>query len=398
MSPRKPGYSNDVDEQIERTPLDLVLRHYGQDAPQHAGGEHRMQCVFNADCVDSTYGQLAVNQSTPAKVIFCHSCGIRGNLLTLIHGLKTGTPPTGNRLRGDEFKTAVATLQTINTSVDRAPPSSSTHSLSPTIAAAEHDQPAKRNPPLKTHEKEAARTLENLYEDLVTNVGNMSPNAGAYFRQREWLTPEVAAKWRMGFVPKNGRSLFKNWIVYAQHNEAGDVISYSGRDVSFDEKWRRWIQDGKPDGQRPAKHKYVSGYHRGLELYGQMASRLTDERLLNSLIERGLVVVEGANDVIRLDCLSVAAVGLCSNRATDEQLSKLVRFAQQQAKGRVVLMPDNDAEGTAGFMELSWKLMEQGLSVRLAWSENMDDGQFAGKQPEDITPEEWHGIDVSLRR
>ena len=44
------------------------------------------------------------------------------------------------------------------------------------------------------------------------------------------------------------------------------------------------------------------------------------------------------------------------------------------------------------------QLMERGLSVQLAWSSTMYDGQFAGKQPEDITPEEWSVIDAELRR
>lgn len=383
---------NDVDGQIERTQLDVVLRHYGKAEPQNSSGEHRMQCVFSDDCADSTYGQLAVNQNSPARVIYCHSCGVRGNLLTLIHGLETNRPPTGPKLRGDEFKTAFRKLLEINGTGD-APPSPP----SPAPASAEHREPGKRNQPLRTHEKEAARSLEDLYEDLVTDPSHMSPNAGAYFRHREnWLTPEVAAKWRMGYIPKNGRSLFKNWIVYAHHNEAGDIISYSGRDVAFDEKWQKWIRDGRPEGKRPAKHKYVSGYHRGLELYGQMGRRLQDKRLVESLNERGLIIVEGANEVIRLDCLGVAAVGLCSNKATDEQIAKLVRFAMQQANGRVVLMGDNDEEGKSGFNDLSWKLMEHGLSVRLGWSSTMYDGDFAGMQPEDITAEQWSRIDALL--
>jgi 5S rRNA maturation endonuclease (ribonuclease M5) len=142
----------------------------------------------------------------------------------------------------------------------------------------------------------------------------------------------------------------------------------------------------------------VKGYERGLELYGQMASRLENDELMTSLRERGLIVVEGANDVIRLDCLDATAVGLCSNRATEEQIAKIERFAQEHAQGCVTLMPDNDDEGTAGFKELSWQLMERGLSVQLAWSSAMHDGQFAGKQPEDITPEEWIVIDAESRK
>lgn len=54
------------------------------------------------------------------------------------------------------------------------------------------------------------------------------------------------------------------------------------------------------------KHRYVKGYHKGLELYGQSAERLQDRRLRDSLGRLGLVVMEGMNDVIRLNELGVA--------------------------------------------------------------------------------------------
>jgi hypothetical protein len=55
-------------------------------------------------------------------------------------------------------------------------------------------------------------------------------------------------------------------------------------------------------------------------------------------------------------------------------------------------MPDNDDEGLAGFEEMSWKLMEQGLAVRLGWSKNTHGGAFIGMDPEDLTEEQWQLI------
>ena len=85
MPRRTSSYIKDVDRLIADTPLASVLSHYGRELPQR-GGEHRMPCVFSDDCHDSTYGQLAINQDTPSKAIFAHCCGVRGNLLTLLHG------------------------------------------------------------------------------------------------------------------------------------------------------------------------------------------------------------------------------------------------------------------------------------------------------------------------
>ncbi len=148
------------------------------------------------------------------------------------------------------------------------------------------------------------------------------------------------------------------------------------------------------------KHRFVKGFHRGIELYGQHGrERLADGRLTPALEESGLVVVEGPNDVIRLDCLDVAAVGLCSNKATDEQVEKITRFARQVAGGKVVLLPDNDPEGEEGFRELLWQLLQQdGLSIRLGWSSKTHGGRFAGRQPESLSLEEWKLIVSRLKQ
>ena len=103
----------DVDELIAEATVDQVLSHFGKRLTDAASGEHRMACVFNEDCDKSQYGNLTVKLDDPVNRIYCHSCGVRGNLLTLIHGLEHGKPPAGGSLRGDEFKAAIATLREI---------------------------------------------------------------------------------------------------------------------------------------------------------------------------------------------------------------------------------------------------------------------------------------------
>ena len=102
------------------------------------------------------------------------------------------------------------------------------------------------------------------------------------------------------------------------------------------------------------------------------------------------------NDVIRLEELKVAAVGLTSNRATDHQIQTLVRFAQQAANNRITLFPDCDEEGEAGFKELLWKLAEQRLHIQLACSSHIFDGHFKGKQPENLTVDQWKSLTKNL--
>jgi 5S rRNA maturation endonuclease (ribonuclease M5) len=134
----------------------------------------------------------------------------------------------------------------------------------------------------------------------------------------------------------------------------------------------------------------VAGYYRGIELYGALASRLNEPALKESLSKYGLIVVEGMNDVIRLDELNLCAVGLTSNRATDTQVASLVQFAQQVSNNRILLLPDCDEEGESGFKDLLWKLAEAQVQIRLGPTSKSQNGQFAGKQPEDFILEDFN--------
>lgn len=390
MASRNAPYMN-VDELISQTPTDRVLSYFGQPLPQKDGGEHRMPCAFNESCVDSSYGTLTVNLSDPARRVYCHSCGVRGNLLTLLWGLEKHQPPQGGKLRGAEFKEAVQVLQAINGNEAATPPPAPRRAK---VEPSPEPPEVKRNVPLKDSENARARELVTLYEQLQVNVEDMNHAAATYFRKRPWLTPEVARRWKMGYLPQSAKGLLRGRVAYAYENEKADVLSYFGRDPAFEQRRVEWERKGRPEKGKPMKHRFVKGFHRGLELYGQHGrERLADGRLNESLSEVGLVVVEGPNDVIRLDCLDVAAVGLCSNKATDEQVHKIARFAKQVADGRIVLLPDTDPEGEDGFKELLWNLHQSdGLTIRLGWSSEMNGGRFESRQPESLSFEEWQEI------
>lgn len=386
-------YQSGVDELIERTPLAAVLQHYGLPQPNEHASEYRLVCVFNEACRDSQYGNLTVALD-PANRVYCHACETRGNLITLIHGLEKRCPPTGGRLRGQEFKDAVNKLREI---ADGVPPEadSAPRKEKESAAAVSREEVDIRpvNTPLRRHDKEAARALADLHRELVTEVSDMSPEVAQYVRSRRWMTAELLREWGVGWIPGNGRSLFrKNYLVYTHRNERGEVVSYSGRNLSFEEKLVRWIRDGRPEGKKPAKHRYVSGFHRGAELYGGHATRMEHEYIRDSLQQHGLVVVEGQNDVLRMDALNVAAVGLCSNRATETQIEKIARYARTAADNRVLLLPDCDEEGETGFQPLLWRLNEERLHVRLGISSIMFEGTFANRQPEEMTEDEWRNI------
>ena len=403
---------SNVDEMVEQTPLDLVLSHYG--LPLASGSnEYRMKCVFNEACSDSQYGNLSVKLDA-AKRIYCHTCKTKGNLLTLLHGLETHEPPKGGRLRGQEFKDAVVKLKEINGIVEsplRSNPARGETAMAqgdptpkekrlPSERGNQDDSPQKEKPsfnvnvPLRRHEKEAARALADLNEELVTDVSQMSPEAAAYLRKREsWLTPDLMKKWGVGWIPGNGRSLFrKHYIVYTHRNTRGDIVSYSGRDINFESKWDKWIKAGKPEGKKPNKHRYVSGFKRGVELYGGHASRLEEPCIRESLERYGLVVVEGMNDVIRMDELGVCAVGLCCNRATRQQLDMVGKFANYVAKKRVLLLADCDEASEQGFSELTWNLAKRLMDVKIGLAQGICGDSISALQPEELSSSEWEFI------
>ncbi len=400
MTSTKPGYVN-VDELIAQVTPHQVAAYFGIPFPADASGEVRIPSVFaEKGHGENSYGALTVNLDQPQNPIYCHVTGTRGNLLTLIHGFKHHRPPASGKLRGDEFKEAAHFLQEIAGKVGAAM-SGQTMPAGPSIAPAasatgasvqQVSEPVRRNIPLKDSGNERARSLVALHEQFVVDVADMSQAAAAYFRSRPFLAPDVCRKWRMGYLPHSASSLLRGRVVYAYINERDDILSYFGRDPQFEQHWLEWEQAGRPDDKRPMKHRFVKDFHRGLELYGQSgASRLKEPHIQESMANVGLVVAEGPNDVIRLDSLGVAAVGLCSNKATDEQVEKIARVARRLAAGRVVLIPDNDAEGEEGFKELLWRLSQRdGVTARLAWSSTMFGGAFAGRQPESLSFEEWN--------
>ena len=138
---------------------------------------------------------------------------------------------------------------------------------------------------------------------------------------------------------------------------------------------------------------------RGIELFGQHASRLEEPGYRETIARWGVIVVEGFNDVLGLDALGIPAVAIMSNKITEQQVSKVERFAKALAGGKVTLLFDADEPGDTGAKEALWLLAQRGLDTRLAWSRVAHGGAFATRQPESLTREEWErGIAPSIAR
>lgn len=245
---------------------------------------------------------------------------------------------------------------------------------------------------------ERVRAVVDLDKKFVVDVADMSPSAAAHFRKRPYLTPEVCRAWRLGYLPrdlggkdKSGGTM-RGKITYAYLNEAGEVLTFFGRDADYEAKKEKWEKADRKD-PAPEKFHFVKGFHRGSELYGVHAVRTQDAA--QKLRAIGLLpLVEGSNDVIRLSLLGVPAVALCSNTITREQAEKVGALARELV-GTVGIFLDADEEGLNG-MRQCLGYIAQVAPVRLVWTDRMFGGKFKGRQPESLTPDEWQEIQAYL--
>lgn len=394
MAPEK-KYVN-VDEIMPTLSVEDVARYYGVQLPalHRVGNEIRTRCFLNCGKPQETGDRaIAIQADSATKNWYCHQygCGKSGNLVSLCDLLKPGES-TGGRPRGERFKGIAADLKAMSEGQPGPAPSA----VAPTASSA--PVIPKANLPLKDSENERARSLVDLDAKFLTDVADMTPKASAYFRCRPYLTPEICNRWRMGYLPrgtagedKSGGTM-RGKVVYGYCNDAAEVLTWFGRDPEFEDKHKSWSASGRTE-KEPEKFHFVKGFHRGGELFG--VDHLAEAGRGDKIRELGLLLVEGPNDVIRLDTLGIPAVALCSNTITREQAEKVVKISREQGSGIVTIFLDCDPEGLSG-MKQCLGYIAQLAPVRLAWTDRMHGGKFGGRQPESLSLQEWQGIEAFL--
>jgi hypothetical protein len=379
-----------VDELLPQISLEQAAQFYGVTLPgiRHVGDEVRMRCFLACGRTEETGDRaIAVQVNNPVKPWKCHvyECQKGGNLVGLCDLMKEGENG-GGRPRGQRFLSIAADLAAMAGGAD--PP---TQSVSEPVAKAEK-APAKPevNLPLAGSENERARELVNLHEQFITDVADMPPEASAYFRRRPFLTPEVCQKFSMGYLPHSSKSLLRGHVVYGYRSPAGEVLTWFGRNVRYEGQHAQWKASDRSESE-PIKTRFVKGFQRGLEVYGEEIVRAEG---LKRWSRMSLLVVEGPNDAIRLNALGVSAVALCSNTITREQVERIATLARDLGAGHVRLMLDCDDEGINGAHQVL-PLLADKVPVQLAWSSTTANGQFKGRQPENLTTEEWSELTMS---
>ncbi|QDT41756.1 DNA primase [Gimesia alba] len=350
--------------------------------------ETRMACIFACGKEQETGDRaLSIKAKQDGAVFRCfqYGCTVRGNLLNLMYLMKHNSEPADGKLKGREFKEIASDLQALV--AGRTPePKAETPSTrqSPATESMDDESPL-LNIPLKDSENERARELVNLDEQFITDVADMSPQAAAYVRKRPFMTSEFMEKFRCGYLPSNAKGLLRGHFVYGYPDADGKVLTWFGRNLNYEDQHKKWQLSGD-SSKEPQKFKFVKGFHRGQELFGEPQFRelATPEQLQ----QIGIILVEGPNDVINLHTLGIPALAVCSNTVTETQTDKLASMANSIPGGHVSVMLDLDREGENGSKQTILELAKR-CCVRLAWTTNLLDGQFRNRQPESVTAEDW---------
>ena len=372
-----------ADELLAKAHPDQVMQHYGVSVPnKKSGNNYRVACPINeCDSEKSSYGQLSIELTPPYKIhSFC--CGLKGNLFDLMWVAKHGKRPSGNKLRGAEFKEVLEDLAQI---LDGFSGPAEQVSAAPAETSKQHERVKPLpNIPLAQSENERTRELVDLWQQTTTDPAEMTPAASRYFRNRKWLTSELCKKWGVGYLPNDSKGTLRGRFIYRIDSVGGKALAYAGRDPDFDARKMAWKR--KPKGMQLIKTRFPSEkyFRKGLELYGQQASRLAEPGYQEAIRETGILCVEGFNDVLALDAKSQPSVGALGNRLTADQVDKLLRFAHEVGGHKVTLMFDRNEQGQIGQQEAMAKLSKH-VPVLDGWSGYQGDAE----EPEQLTDEEW---------
>ena len=207
-------------------------------------------------------------------------------------------------------------------------------------------------------------------------------------RKRHFMTPEVMKKFRCGYLPNNAKGLLRGHFVYGYPDTDGNILTWFGRNLNYEDQHKKWQRSGD-SSKEPHKFKFVKGFHRGQELYGE--SQFHELATPEQIGQTGIILVEGPNDVINLHNLGVPAIAVCSNTISETQADKLATLANSIPGGHVSVMFDLDREGENGAKQTVLELAKR-CCVRLAWTTNIAEGIFREKQPESISDEASIGL------
>jgi len=189
------------------------------------------------------------------------------------------------------------------------------------------------------------------------------------------------------YLPSNAKGLLRGHFVYGYPDKNGEILTWFGRNLNYEAQQKKW-QTHSSTKTEPRKFKFVKGFHRGQELYGfPQFQELATKEYFKQNPQSGIVLVEGQNDAINLQTLSIPTLAICSNMITETQAIILAILANETHNTHISIMFDLDKEGENGAKQTVLELAKR-CCVRLAWNSEFAEGQFKRRQPESLTEEE----------
>ena len=310
---------------------DLIARTDIVDLIKKAGRDYQACCPFHHEKTPS----FSVSQSK--QFYHCFGCGAHGNVISFLMEY--------DKLEFPEAIEELAAMQGLEVPRENVRQSGNFRPVS-----------------YKT-KRDLYSLLEEITHFYQQNLQNdiLSQN----YLQGRGLSPEIIAKFELGFAPNNYDAVLKRFGVNPEEtqklrdtgmvseNESGRIYDKFRNRVMFpirDKRGRVIAFGGRVMGdERP---KYLNSpesatYHKGNELYGLYQALQANEN------PEYLFVVEGYMDVVALSQFGVLnAVASLGTATTSEQIQQMFRVTEQ-----IVCCYDGDRAGR----DAAWRAFENAL-------------------------------------
>lgn len=319
-----------------------VLEALDIECKKRPGDEVRIHCIQP----DHEDNRASCDVNTKNKAFFCHSCKAHGSILDLV------ATHQGCDLR--EASQQVADICKIPVSSRSHPQARSKNHQSRKADKNEHTPSSNSEPETNSDQEEKVE-----FKPFTTTLKLDATDAYAVERG---YSLELSEQFGMGY---QDRGMFKGRWCIPIHDHKGNQLGYTGR----------WAKKTIPKDIE--KWMLPTNFPKQDVLFNAHRAQITEAR--------GMVLVEGATDAIRLHTLDFPVVGLLGTSISDEQI-RLLR--DEHDIEYLILMLDGDAPGRKAVPGLLERLCRD-YYVR---DVKLPDGQDPETVAENYLREELWGI------
>lgn len=318
-----------VNFQTVREGLDFfaLLDHYGFETKSTGRTQTKICCPFHEDANPS----CGINLEK--KVFNCFSCGAKGNVLDFFALMEGFDPTKPAELR----KAALLAVETFGIDGGAQEAKSGNQPKAKARPVRGQKQPFKAvEPQAGSSTSEAAPenvSEPNAASDEVSDPVINPPlsfelkldTKHLYLAERE-VSKQLVADFGLGVAKKGS---MKGRLCFPIHNEAGELIGYSGR----------WVEEDKP--KDTPRYKLPKGFEKARVLFN--LNRILSKRE-EGLATRTVVIVEGFWSVLRLHAAGIPVVASFGDSLSEAQVDLLIQAGIDSA----VLIFDGDEAGRKG--------------------------------------------------